>query len=410
MNAFFAPVARLMSGRNKVKQATAVALFCVPLAIALVANPPGWGAEGIAIAATFALALYYIAALLFTTDRAWDDIHRLTHALGENDLRASELPDAASLSATNRTGRGQMGKLYRALADTHANLAAIVTQAHSSAAVVRAAAEQLAAGGQSLSRRTESEASTLEETAAAMEQFATTVRQTAENCRMASELAAAATVAARDGSRTADEVIATMERIGAGSRRIVDIIGVIEGIAFQTNILALNAAVEAARAGEQGRGFAVVASEVRALAHRSAEAAREIKKLIGDSVADVAEGDRLVQDAGAIIHQITDKAEQVNELLGVIAIASREQTSGVDAINGALGQLQGATQDNASAVQAAAHSAAKLRDEAGRLFQLVRRFRLDQAAVVDDAAPANSHAGARAIAFKAAGRAPRAGS
>ena len=368
-----------MSGRNKVKQATVAALFCVPLAIAVASNPPGWNAAGLAVAVTFAIAVYYVAGVLLTSDRAWDDIHKLTHVLVENDLRSSELPRAETICATNRTGRGQMGKLYRALVDTHANLAAIVAQAHRSAAVVRAAADQLAAGGESLSRRTESEASTLEETAAAMEELATTVRQTAENCRMASELAAAATVAARDGSRTAGEVIATMERIGAGSRRIVDIIGVIEGIAFQTNILALNAAVEAARAGEQGRGFAVVASEVRALAHRSAEAAREIKKLIGDSVADVAAGDRLVHSAGAIIQEITDKAEQVNELLGVIAVASREQASGVDAMNGALGQLQGATQDNAAAVQSAAASAARLRDEAGRLFSLVGRFRIDEA-------------------------------
>ncbi len=375
MKAVFAPVARLMSGRNKVKQLTAGLLFCIPLAIALVASPPGWNAAGIAIVLSFALAVYYMAALLFTTDRAWNDIHRITHVLSENDLRSSELPDASTLSAT----RGQMGKVYRALADTHANLAAIVAQAHRSAAVVRAAADQLAAGGQSLSRRTETEASTLEETAASMEELSTTVRQTAENCRTASELAAAATIAARDGSRTAADVIATMERIGAGSRRIVDIIGVIEGIAFQTNILALNAAVEAARAGEQGRGFAVVAAEVRALAHRSAEAAREIKKLIGDAVAEVSTGDRLVHEAGTIIHEITDKSEQVNELLGVIAIASREQAGGVDAINGALAQLQGATQENASAVHDAAHSAAKLRDEAQRLLALVGRFRIDEA-------------------------------
>src|SRR5205814_1102906 len=163
MKALFAPVARLMSGRNKVKQLTAGLLFCIPLAVALVASPPGSSTAAIAIMLTFALAVYYMAALLFTTDRAWDDIHHLTHVLSENDLRASELPDPSTISATNRIGRGQMGKVYRALAETHANLAAIVVQAHRSAAVVRAAADQLATGGESLSRRTETEASTLEE-------------------------------------------------------------------------------------------------------------------------------------------------------------------------------------------------------------------------------------------------------
>ena len=135
MNAIFAPVARLMSGRNKLKQVTVGVLFCVPLAIAVAADPPGWDAAGIAVLATFLAAVYYLAAVLFTTDRAWDDIHHLTHVLSENDLRASELPDPSTISATNRIGRGQMGKVYRALADTHAHLAAIVAQAHHSAAV-----------------------------------------------------------------------------------------------------------------------------------------------------------------------------------------------------------------------------------------------------------------------------------
>jgi methyl-accepting chemotaxis protein len=170
-----------------------------------------------------------------------------------------------------------------------------------------------------------------------------------------------------------------MTGISESSKKIADIIGVIDGIAFQTNILALNAAVEAARAGEQGRGFAVVAAEVRSLAHRSADAAKEIKVLIGNSAADVKEGGRLVDEAGRTIDEVMAKVEEVNELIGVIAVASREQASGVEGINTALVQLQGVTQQNAAVVQDAAFSAVTLKEEAGRLFDLVGRFQIDEA-------------------------------
>ena len=387
MSWFFSPVARLMSGRNKTKQLLGAALLSLPLAIAVIANPPGWTLAGGLVFATYLLALYYLAALLFTSDTAWNDIQRIVYLLGEHDLRSDQLPDEATVSSTNRRGRGRMGQLYRALKETHGNLSAIVGQAHRSADVTRSAAEGLASGSVNLSQRTEDQASTLEETAAAMEELSSTVKQNADSCRSASQVAGAATVAARKGATIAQDVITTMDRIEGSSRKIVDIIGVIESISFQTNILALNAAVEAARAGEQGRGFAVVAEEVRSLARRSADAAKEIKGLIGDSVSNVDAGAKLVHEAGQIIDDVVASVEEVNELIGVIAVASREQASGVEGINSALAQLQGATQHNASVVQEAAYSAVTLKEEAGRLFDLVGQFRVDEAAASPSAIP-----------------------
>jgi methyl-accepting chemotaxis protein len=379
MKLFFAPIARLMSGRNKSKQLLGAALLTVPLAIALGANPPGWTAATWAIVLSYAFAIYYLAALLFTSDAAWDDIHKVAQLLGEHDLRSAQLPSDAEVASANRAGRGHMGQLYQALKTTHASLTILVEQAHRSVAAARAAADDLAAGNVNLSQRTEDQASTLEETAAAMEQLSATVKQNADSCRTASKVAGGATLVARKGSEIAQSVVATMDKIEGSSKRIVDIIAVIEGIAFQTNILALNAAVEAARAGEQGRGFAVVAAEVRSLAHRSADAAKEIKALIGNSAADVKEGGRLVDEAGRTIDEVMAKVEEVNELIGVIAVASREQASGVEGINTALVQLQGVTQQNAAVVQDAAFSAVTLKEEAGRLFELVGRFRIDEA-------------------------------
>jgi methyl-accepting chemotaxis protein len=378
MNALFAPVAVLMSGRNKTKQLTVGLLLCIPLAISLLANPPGWNAAGIAILVTFLLAAYYIAALLFTTDQAWREIHQVAELLNQHDLRRASLPGSASLTAANRGGRGQMGKLYRALVETHGNLSALVGQAHRSADAARAAADELAAGNVNLSQRTEEQASTLEQTAAAMEELATTVGQNAESCKEASKLAGSATVVARKGAQIAARAVETMDRVDASSKRIVDIIAVIDGLSFQTNILALNAAVEAARAGEQGRGFAVVAAEVRALAQRSAQAAKEIKALIGESVASVFQGSQFVHQAGGIIGEVTASVEHVNELLGVIAIASREQSAGVESVNKALMQLQGATQQNAALVQQAAHAAVTFKDEAAQLAGLVGQFQVDE--------------------------------
>jgi methyl-accepting chemotaxis protein len=377
MSWFFKPAAMVLGGRNKVKQLLAGALFLVPLAIALAANPPGWGLAAVAIGVTTLLAVYYVAGLYFSTDASWRDIRQITDALGQHDLRRESLPQADQASRSNKAGRGQMGQLYRSLIQVHASLAELVGQARRSAEVARVAADGVAAGNVNLSQRTEEQASTLEETAAAMEQLSATVKENAESCRSASELAANATQVARKGAEVAQSAVDTMQQVEGSSKRIVDIIAVIESISFQTNILALNAAVEAARAGEQGRGFAVVASEVRSLAQRSAQAAKEIKGLISESVTNVSQGTRLVNDAGRIIHDVTSSVEQVNELIGVIAVASREQSSGVEGVNRAITQLQQATQQNSGVVQEAAFAAVTLKEEAARLYQLVDRFRVD---------------------------------
>ena len=379
MKALFAPVARLMSGRNKTKQLTLGVLFSIPLAIALAASPPGWNAAGFAVAIALAIAIYYLGAVLFTTDAAWNDIHDVARVLAEKDLRARSLPHLDTVTPANRAGRGQMGHLYQALRATHESLTALVAQAHRSADVARGASERLASGTVHLSQRTEDQASTLEEIAASIEELSATVKQNADSCRQASQLAAGATMKARSGADVAGRAASSMDQVEASAKRIVDIIGVIEGIAFQTNILALNAAVEAARAGEHGRGFAVVAEEVRALARRSADAAREIKKLIDTSVSTVEEGARLVHDAGRTIDDVTAGVEEANELIGIIAVASREQSNGVEGISTALSQLQGVTQQNAGLVQDAAMASVELKEEAARLSGLVNRFKVDEA-------------------------------
>jgi methyl-accepting chemotaxis protein len=381
----FAPVSRLVSGRQKVKQLISATLLTIPLVIAVAANPPGWSFAGIAVLAMYLVALYYVAALQFTSDAAWDDIHKVAALLGEHDLRSSKLPRDSEISESNRSGRGQMAHLYRGLTDTHAGLTVLVGQAHRSAHVARSAAEQLAAVNANLSQRSDDQASTLEETAAAMEELSATVKQNADSCRTASKVAAGATVVAREGAKIAREVVSTMDLIEASSRKVVDIIAVIEGISFQTNILALNAAVEAARAGEHGRGFAVVAEEVRNLARRSAEAAREIKGLIVTSAGNIGQGTKLVHEAGRIIDDVTGGVEEVNELIGVIAIASREQASGVENINVAITRLQGVTQHTVSAVEDAALSAVRLKEEAARLFELVGQFQVDEMEAVSPA-------------------------
>ena len=379
MRWIFAPgMAYFIRLRNNIKLPLLAILYSVPLAIALWAShPPLVSWTSLAIVLTYVFAWYCGFSHYYSADEAWAVVRSIASRLNDRDLRASS--DIMSVEEVRqKLGSGQFASLFGTLADAHGSLRELVMQARSSAAITREAAEHLARDNNSFSQRIEDQAAALEETAAAMEQLASTVKQNAESCRAASESAASGTVVARKGSQIAHEVVATMGNIEGSSRRIVDIIGVIEGISFQTNILALNAAVEAARAGEQGRGFAVVASEVRSLAQRSATAAKEIKDLIGASVTSVNAGSRLVHESGTVIAEVTGKVEEVNGLIGIIAVASREQASGVEGINSALAQLQGSTQSNASVVHEAAAAAVRLREEAERLSELVGRFKVDE--------------------------------
>jgi methyl-accepting chemotaxis protein len=377
MKWFFAPVNALMGGRIKAKQLIVAVLFVVPLAISLAAHPPGWTGAGIAILATFLLACYYLAAVHLTTDVSWQEIHRLAQLLTRHDLRRDQLPDEAALSAANRKGNGQMGQLFQTLRVMHTSLRELVGRVQHSADLARSTAQELAAGSDNLARRTEEQSETLQQTASGMDELEATVKRTAENCRRARELAEKSAVVARNGAELVNRAVSTMEVVDGSSKKIVDIIGVIEGIAFQTNLLALNAAVEAARAGEQGRGFAVVAAEVRSLAQRSSEAAKEINGLIRDSVANVDSGTRLVHQAGEIIDDVVASVGQVNDLIREIAVASSEQSTGVEAMNKALIRLEAVTEHNATLVQQANASAVQLREESVQLADLVGRFRID---------------------------------
>ncbi|MDM0074625.1 methyl-accepting chemotaxis protein [Variovorax sp. J2P1-59] len=272
--------------------------------------------------------------------------------------------------------KDETGLLLAALKDMNDSLVKIVGEVRTGTDTIATASSQIATGNQDLSSRTEEQASSLEQTAASMEELTGTVKQNADNARQANQLAVSASEVAVRGGSVVGQVVDTMGSINASSRKIVDIIGVIDGIAFQTNILALNAAVEAARAGEQGRGFAVVASEVRSLAQRSAAAAKEIKTLIGDSVEKVEEGSKQVAEAGRTMEEIVDSVKRVTDIMGEITAASQEQTSGIEQINQAITQMDQVTQQNAALVEEAAAAAGSLQEQAGSLVQSVSVFRL----------------------------------
>ncbi|MDP3670539.1 MAG: methyl-accepting chemotaxis protein [Telluria sp.] len=297
--------------------------------------------------------------------------------------------------------KDETGELLQSLKDMNGNLLRIVAEVRSGTDMIATASTEIAAGNQDLSSRTEEQASSLEETASSMEQLTSTVNQNADNARQANQLAVTASEVAVKGGSVVGQVVETMASINASSKKIVDIIAVIDGIAFQTNILALNAAVEAARAGEQGRGFAVVASEVRALAQRSAAAAKEIKGLIDDSVGKVNTGSKLVADAGQTMEEIVGSIKHVSDIVAEIMAASHEQSAGIEQINQAIGQMDQVTQQNAALVEEAAAASEAMQEQAGKLLQVVSVFKLDDAHAASLAAaarpPRKAAAASRAV-------------
>ncbi|HEV7822161.1 MAG TPA: methyl-accepting chemotaxis protein, partial [Burkholderiales bacterium] len=320
----------------------------------------------------------------------------LRRAIGQPLDEAIEHFDAIAAGDLRRqvnvTSRDEMGLLMQGLARMQTSLVATVRSVRSGSESIASATKQIAAGNIDLSSRTEEQASALQETASSMDELTGTVKQNADNARQASSLAANASEIANKGSRVVAQVVDTMGDINQSSAKIADIITIIEGIAFQTNILALNAAVEAARAGEEGRGFAVVAGEVRNLAQRSSAAAKEIKGLIDTSVERVQSGTSLVDEAGRTMTEIIGAVQRVTDIMGEIAAASEEQSSGIEQVARAVTQMDEVTQQNAALVEEAAAAAQSLEDQAAKLRQAVAVFQLDDESTVE---AGFSHAPAR---------------
>ena len=334
-------------------------------------------------AVTFADRAYYVAigAIVATMMAALVLLYlfmrrAVVAPIGQAVGFAEKIAEGDLTAEIRARGQDETGQLLRSLATMNAGLTDVVSQVRLSAEAVVTAANQVAAGTTDLSQRTEEQASSLEETAASMEELSSTVKQNADNARQADELARSASQRAEQGGAEVVRVVTTMTDISDSARKIGDIISVIDGIAFQTNILALNAAVEAARAGEQGRGFAVVASEVRSLAQRSAQAAKEIKGLIGDSVSKVEAGTQLVEQAGDTIQALVIDVKRVSNLMASIAEASSEQSRGVQQVNKTVTEMDKVVQQNAAAVQQSASAAEGMRRQAEALVHAVSAFRL----------------------------------
>jgi len=301
-----------------------------------------------------------------TADEGLSDVARLADALAQGDLT----------QRIDKRYPGLFGKTANSINSTRDNLSSMISDVNDSVNTIHNSAVEIATGNLDLSQRTEQHAASLEQTASSMEQLASTVKQNADNARLANQLAMETSAVALKGGAVVGEVVNTMNSIQESSNKVVDIIGVIDGLAFQTNILALNAAVEAARAGEQGRGFAVVASEVRSLAQRSAEAAKEIKRLISDSVEKVESGHRQVEDAGQTMNEIVTSVRRVTDIMSEISAASAEQSAGIDQVNQAISQMDAVTQQNAALVEEAAGAAETLEHQARNLRDLVSVFHL----------------------------------
>jgi methyl-accepting chemotaxis protein len=320
---------------------------------------------GVALAISILLVVPLTLANMVSICRPIDEATSIAERIAQGDLTTTDL---------DLRGNDEAARLLRSLQAMQESLRHLVGQVRHATDNINNASSEIAAGNQDLSSRTEQAAASLEQTAGAVEELTATVQESAESARQANQLATAASAIATRGGEVVREVVTTMDDINASSKRIHDIVGVIDSIAFQTNILALNAAVEAARAGEQGRGFAVVASEVRSLAGRSAEAAREIKGLIGASVERVDAGSRLVHSAGGTMQEIVAGVQRVSDMMGEIAAAAGEQSKGISQVNSAVNHLDQMTQQNAALVEQSAAAAQSMKDQAQRLAQVLATF------------------------------------
>jgi methyl-accepting chemotaxis protein len=337
-------------------------------------------------------------AVLFGAVCAWVLANAIVRPIRQAVDLAEKVAGGDLTQHIDASGKDETGALLRALRHMNDGLVAIVAQVRSGTDTIATASAEISAGNMDLSSRTEQQAGSLGTTASTVEELTGTVRQNADNARQASQLSIAASEIATQGGAVVDQVVQTMGAINDSSKKIVDIISVIDGIAFQTNILALNAAVEAARAGEQGRGFAVVAGEVRTLAQRSAAAAKEIKQLIVDSVSKVEDGTKLVDQAGMTMSEVVDSIRKVSDIVAEIASASGEQSTGIEQVNKAIADMDSSTQHNAALVEESAAAATALRDQADKLAEVVALFHIDpNTMTAPKAAPAPARTPARAV-------------
>jgi methyl-accepting chemotaxis protein len=382
-----------LSRQNKNEEAREVIMKeATPIYLAMFANADKLVAanqEGADLADTSAEATYNSSRIMIVAMLAACIVLGMLMAVWvarivSNPLRlavnvAQRVADGDLTADIRPSSKDETGQLMTSLKAMNDSLFKIVSQVRQGTDTIATASNEIAVGNLDLSSRTEQQASSLEETASSMEELTSTVKQNADNARQANQLAVSASEVAIQGGSVVEQVVNTMGSINDSSKKIVDIISVIDGIAFQTNILALNAAVEAARAGEQGRGFAVVASEVRSLAQRSASAAKEIKALIDDSVEKVDTGSKLVAQAGSTMSEVVSSVKRVTDIVGEITAASQEQSAGIEEVNQAITQMDEVTQQNAALVEEAAAAAQSLQDQAAKLAEIVSVFKLDNA-------------------------------